>query len=93
MWWLSIKGKAMEWIDVGKSVGFALEVWNEVAGWIPVVLRMSGFGEVLAAFVEWLELGTVDAGLVWACLYFCFFLVCFLLQFVLDFGLVFSYKS
>lgn len=40
------------WIDVVKSVGFALEVWNEVAGWIPVVLRVSGFGGVLAAFVE-----------------------------------------
>lgn len=52
VWWLSIKEKAMEWIDVGKCISFALGNLNEVAGQIHVVLRVSGFGGVLIVLVE-----------------------------------------
>lgn len=98
VWWLSIKGKAMGWIDVGKGIGFALVDWKEEVGWIPVVLLVSGFGGVLAVMVEWAEMPPVcptTVGLLMSGCGIVFVvtsLACLLLQFVLGFGFVFSFQ-
>ena len=103
MRWLSIKGKAMVWIDVGEGIYFALVVGKEVADLIQVVLWVLRFAKVLAVLVEWAEPPSAcpaKLGLLWlircglVCRVFanfCFllFLHCLLLQLVLGFRFVF----
>ena len=95
VWWLSIKGKAMGWIDVGKDDGFVLVDWKEVDR-ILVVMMALGCGGVLPGMVEWAEMSpvcpTTEGLLLSSCgiVSIVASLVCFLLQFVLDFGFSFQ---
>jgi hypothetical protein len=53
--WLSIKGKAMVWIDAGEGINFALVIGKEVADLIQVLMWVLRFSRVLVVLVEWAE--------------------------------------